>query len=61
VKVLGKVAIYLFIDNLYGLNKQPRVEKVLEFCQCFLHRQITGWSRSHVSSSEVVSQTTSTQ
>jgi hypothetical protein len=31
VRVLGEVAIYLCINNPYGLNEQPRVENVLEF------------------------------
>jgi hypothetical protein len=33
----------------------------LEFCQCFLHRQIIGSTRSCDSSSEVASQKTNTQ
>jgi hypothetical protein len=31
MRVLSEVAIYPWINNPYGLNKHPRVEKVLEF------------------------------
>jgi hypothetical protein len=31
VRVLGKIAIYPCIDNPYGLNRHPRVEKGFEF------------------------------